>query len=136
MPEKENKRFETAAIASAKLGLPTTFQSELQGPGVMGAEAGRSFTPTAIVTIITRESQSAHGCFVCSGSKRNTGDEDTRKSDPRKPGNSTQGSNATKRKPENSSNGGKNGSTCCMCRDRIKADRQIENSRATVKDVI
>lgn len=59
VPEKENRRFETAAIPSAKLGLPTTFQSELQGPGVMGAEAGRSITPTAIVTMITRHSVSS-----------------------------------------------------------------------------
>jgi hypothetical protein len=58
VPEKANRRLETAAIASAKEGLPTTFQSDTQGPSVVGAAAGRSCIPTAIVTIITELSQS------------------------------------------------------------------------------
>lgn len=53
VPEKANKRFETAAIASANEGFLTTCQSETKGPGVTGAAAGRSCTPTATVTVIT-----------------------------------------------------------------------------------
>lgn len=40
-------------MASAKDGLPATFQSETHGSSVLGAASGRSCTPTAIVTMIT-----------------------------------------------------------------------------------
>ena len=54
VPEYAKIIEDTALIAWAKDGLATTLKSETQAVSVCGAEAGRSWTPTAMITMKTR----------------------------------------------------------------------------------
>ena len=53
VPENAKTREETAEMALVKFGLPTVLKSETQGTISWGAVVGRSWTPTATVTIMT-----------------------------------------------------------------------------------
>ena len=54
VPEYAKIIEDTALIAWAKDGLATTLKSETQAVSVCGAEEGRSWTPTAMITMKTR----------------------------------------------------------------------------------
>ena len=54
VPEYAKIMEDTALIAWANDGLATILKSEAQAVSVCGAEAGRSWTPTAIITMKTR----------------------------------------------------------------------------------
>lgn len=53
VPENANTRLDTAVMPSVNDGLPIILKSECQGVLVCGAAAGRSWIPTATVTIRT-----------------------------------------------------------------------------------
>lgn len=54
VPEYAKIIDDTALMASAKDGLATILKSETQAVSVCGAEEGRSWTPTAMITMKTR----------------------------------------------------------------------------------